>query len=64
MIVKYRTILAAAGAFGVAALGWLAAGWIVSLLGVGEVDLPARAGGVFFALSLANVALSRLAGGA
>jgi hypothetical protein len=60
MTVEYRTILAVGAAFVVAVLGWFAGGWVVSWLGVGELDLPARVGGVFFALSFANAALPRL----
>jgi hypothetical protein len=48
-----------AGAFLLAALGWLIAGWLVQLLGLGELELPARAGGVFLVLSLGEAAFSR-----
>jgi hypothetical protein len=57
-----RPALFAAAAFLAAASGWVIAGWVVSWLAIGELDLPARAGGVFFALSLANAALARLVG--
>jgi hypothetical protein len=60
MIVQYRTILATLAAFVAAGAGWWVAGWLVSWLAVGELELPARVGGVFFALSLANAALPRL----
>jgi hypothetical protein len=56
-----RRALAVLAAFALAALGWLAAGWLVGLLGLGELDLPARAGGVFLALTRAERRLAGLA---
>jgi hypothetical protein len=47
-------------AFGLAALGWVAAGLVVMALGAQELDLPARAAGVFLALSGGEWALSKM----
>lgn len=59
MTPRLRALLIAVGAFALAALGWFVAGWIVQAAGVAELDLPARAGGVFLALSLGQAALGR-----
>jgi hypothetical protein len=57
-----RSVAAVLAAFAAAALGWLAAGWILQATDLGDLDLPTRAGGVFLALSLAEAAFSRFTG--
>jgi hypothetical protein len=47
-------------AFALAALGWVAAGLVVMAVGAQELDLPARAAGIFLALSLGELALSKM----
>jgi len=60
MTIRPRTMLCILGAFALAALGWVVAGWIVRAVGLAELDLPARAGGVFLALSLGEAAQAKL----
>jgi hypothetical protein len=62
MTIRFRTACAILGAFALAALGWVAGGVIVMALDVGELDLPARAGGVVLALSLGDTALAKIWG--
>ena len=62
MVFRRATIVAIIGAFVLAALGWEVAGMIVDLLGIDELGLPARVGGVFLALSLGDAALARFSG--
>jgi hypothetical protein len=62
MTVRPRTALVVLGAFALAVLGWVVAGWVVRIAGLDELDAPARVGGIFLALSLGDAALSRLAG--
>jgi len=58
-----RPAVLAAGAFAVAALGWVLAGWLAQATGLSELDLPARVGGLFLALTLGEAALARWGGG-
>jgi hypothetical protein len=55
-----RAALFVVVAFGLAALGWVAAGLVVMALGAQELDFPARAAGVFLALSGGEWALSKM----
>ena len=59
MRLRPRTLLLALGSFALAAFGWVVAGWVANLAGFGELDFPARVGGIFLALSLGDAALSR-----
>ena len=59
---RSRVLLSMAAAFVLAALGWVVAGWFAQIVGVGELDLPARVGGSFLALSLGDAALARFSG--
>ena len=62
MPVRGRPVLLVLGAFVLAALGWVVAGWVARMVGLDELDPPIRAGGVFLALSLGEAALTRFAG--
>jgi hypothetical protein len=57
-----RTAFLAVGAFLLAAFGWVVAGWAAHVAGLDELDLPARVGGMFLALSLGEAAVSRFFG--
>ena len=56
---RARTGILILAAFVLAVVGWELAGWIVSAVGLDELDLPARVGGVFLALSLGEAASAR-----
>lgn len=62
MTIRPQAVLLVVAAFALAVVGWVVAGWVVAALAVGELDLPARVCGVFFALSLGNAALARFSG--
>ena len=54
-----RALLLVPAAFVLAAVGWFVAGWVARAAGLDELDLPARVGGVFLALSFGESALHR-----